>query len=192
MLKAVEEYEGVHVNVNHPKGRPDEPRLVEERFGKMQGVQFHEDGLYGDFVYNPKHPIAEQFLWNAEHSPDSVGFSHNVQAKTTRKKGKTVVEEITRVQSVDVVADPATTRGLFESKTNTSELEGMTMAEALAEATVDDKGRRRHGRDCQAAKGGRGTGQGRRRKSKGIRSEGGRSREEDGDRRRAEGCWPWR
>ncbi len=54
-------------------------------------------------------------LWDAEHAPENVGFSHNVEARTVRRGERVVVEAITRVQSVDLVADPATTRGLFES-----------------------------------------------------------------------------
>ena len=45
-----------------------------------------------------------------------MGFSHNVEARTARRGDRVVVEAITRVQSVDLVADPATTRGLFESQ----------------------------------------------------------------------------
>jgi hypothetical protein len=44
-----------------------------------------------------------------------VGLSHNVEARTSRHDGQTIVEQILRVNSVDLVADPATTRGLFES-----------------------------------------------------------------------------
>ena len=62
----------------------------------------------------PKHALAEQLIWDAEHNPRNVGFSHNVQARLTREADATVVEEITRVQSVDLVADPASTQGLFE------------------------------------------------------------------------------
>ena len=54
-------------------------------------------------------------LWDAEHAPENVGFSHNVEARTARRGEEVVVEAITRVQSVDLVADPATTRGLFEA-----------------------------------------------------------------------------
>jgi hypothetical protein len=64
--------------------------------------------------FNPKHALAEQLAWDAEHNPRNVGFSHNVQAKLSRSEEGTVVEEITRVQSVDLVADPAATEGLFE------------------------------------------------------------------------------
>jgi hypothetical protein len=41
-------------------------------------------------------------------------MSHNVLARTTRSGEETVVEAITKVQSIDLVADPATTSGLYE------------------------------------------------------------------------------
>ena len=73
------------------------------------------EGLFADFYFNPKHALAEQLIWDAEHAPENVGFSHNVEARNVRQGERVVVEAITRVQSVDLVADPATTRGLFES-----------------------------------------------------------------------------
>jgi len=72
------------------------------------------EGLFGDLHFNPKHALAEQLVWDAENNPRNVGFSHNVLAPLSRQGSATVVEEITRVQSVDLVADPATTQGLFE------------------------------------------------------------------------------
>src|SRR5262249_15134066 len=60
-------------------------------------------------------PIAQQLAWDAQWAPENVGLSHNVQARTSRQEGQTVVEQILHVNSVDLVADPATTQGLFES-----------------------------------------------------------------------------
>ncbi len=109
-------YEGAKVNVNHPKGGPSEPRDYRDRIGLIRNVTVRPDeGLFGDFHFNPRHPLAEQLLWDAEHAPQNVGFSHNVRARTGRRGDSIVVEAITHVQSVDLVADPATTRGLFES-----------------------------------------------------------------------------
>ncbi|HUW30176.1 MAG TPA: hypothetical protein VM223_01040 [Planctomycetota bacterium] len=109
-------YEGSKVNLNHPDGNPTQPRDYRDRLGTMREVRIGQGdgGLFADFHFNPKHPIAEQLFWDAEHSPENVGFSHNVAAKVSRSNGKVVVEEITRVQSVDLVADPATTKGLYE------------------------------------------------------------------------------
>jgi len=108
-------YEGAKVNVNHPKGTPNAPRDYQDRIGVIRNVAVLPEGLFGDFQFNPKHALAEQLVWDAEHAPENVGFSHNVEARTSRSGERVVVEAILRVQSVDLVADPATTRGLFES-----------------------------------------------------------------------------
>lgn len=110
-------YEGAKVNVNHPKEGPLAPRDYRDRLGVIREVEFRpEEGLFGNLHYNPKHPLAEQLAWDAENNPRNVGFSHNVLARLDREEGQTVVEAITHVQSVDLVADPAATQGLFEQQ----------------------------------------------------------------------------
>jgi hypothetical protein len=112
---AVGLYEGAKVNINHPKGHPLAPRDYQDRLGFVRGVEFRPgQGLFGDLHFNPKHALSEQLVWDAEHAPQNVGVSHNVVAHTTRSGNDTVVEAITKVQSIDLVADPATTTGLFE------------------------------------------------------------------------------
>jgi len=108
-------YEEAKVNVNHPKEGPLAPRDYQDRLGVIRGVELRSgEGLFGDLHYNPKHPLSEQLVWDAQHNPRNVGFSHNVLARLSREKEQTIVEEITRVQSVDLVADPAATLGLYE------------------------------------------------------------------------------
>jgi len=117
--RAAKLYEGAKVNVNHPKGHPLAPRDYQERIGVIRNVEHRPGhGLFADFHFNPKHYLSEQLIWDAEHAPENVGFSHNVQARTSRRGETTLVEEILHVHSVDLVADPATTRGLFESSTS--------------------------------------------------------------------------
>jgi len=112
---AVALYEGAKVNVNHPKEGPLAPRDYRDRLGVIREVEFRaEEGLFGTLYFNPKHAVAEQLAWDAEHNPRNVGFSHNVLARLTRDGAQSLVEAITHVQSVDLVADPAATRGLFE------------------------------------------------------------------------------
>jgi hypothetical protein len=109
-------YEGIKVNVNHPKGALHAPRDYQDRIGLLRGVAMRDgEGLFGDLHFNPKHALAEQLLWDAEHASENVGLSHNVAARTARRGDQVVVEAIERVESVDLVADPATTRTLFES-----------------------------------------------------------------------------
>jgi hypothetical protein len=108
-------YEGAKVNINHPKGHPLSPRDYQDRLGVVRGVEFRAgEGLFGDLHFNPKHLLSEQLVWDAEHAPQNVGMSHNVLARTKRDGEETVVEAITKVQSIDLVADPATTSGLYE------------------------------------------------------------------------------
>ncbi len=107
-------YEGAKVNVDHA-ARPNAPRSYADRIGQLRNVRSDGSGLRADLLVNPKHAVAEQLLWDAENMPAAVGLSHNVEAKVSREGGRVVVEEIVRVLSVDLVADPATTRGLHES-----------------------------------------------------------------------------
>ena len=116
LQQAISLYENSKVNLDHPDGDPRKPRSYHARFGMIRNVHLREnDGLYADFWFNPKHSIAEQLLWDAEHAPDNVGFSHNVEAVLKRQSNPVLVEKIVAVRSVDLVADPATTQGLFES-----------------------------------------------------------------------------
>jgi hypothetical protein len=116
LAEAAPLYERAKVNVNHPKGCPNAPRDYQDRIGVIRGAAVRPgEGLFGDLHFNPKHAMAEQLIWDAEHLPENVGFSHNVEARTSRNGDQVIVEAILRVQSVDLVADPATTRGLFES-----------------------------------------------------------------------------
>jgi hypothetical protein len=132
-------YEDAKVNVNHPKGNPAGPRDYQDRIGTIRHVTARAgEGLFGDFYFNPKHALAEQLMWDAEHAPENVGFSHNVEARVGRRGDRVVVEAITRVQSVDLVADPATTRGLFESETPESDATAVAESQTAKSLTVDD------------------------------------------------------
>jgi len=113
--RAMPLYENAAVFVDHQ--RKGESRSYRDRAGYLSGISAKPDGLYADLHLNPRHPIAEQLFWDAENAPANVGFSHNVEATTSRSRdGKTIVEAINAVHSVDLVAVPATTRGLFESE----------------------------------------------------------------------------
>jgi hypothetical protein len=108
-------YEGIKVNCDHPT-RHNEARGVGDRFGRLVNVREKDGSLYGDLEYLKSHPMAERVAEAAETMPDAFGLSHNAEGRTVMRNGKTIVEEITRVRSVDLVSDPATTSGLFESR----------------------------------------------------------------------------
>jgi hypothetical protein len=118
LAAAVSLYEGAKVNVNHPRNGPLAPRDYRDRLGVVRQIEFRPgEGLFANLHYNPKHALAEQLAWDAENNPRNVGFSHNVLARLGRDGEQLVVEAITHVQSVDLVADPAATQGLFEEAT---------------------------------------------------------------------------
>lgn len=132
LTNAVGLYESAKVNVNHPEGNPLAPRDYRDRLGSIRKVEFRKnEGLFGELHFNPKHALAEQLVWDAENASQNVGFSHNVLARVSREENETVVEEITQVQSVDLVADPATTRGLFEQAKATGNKPDALTVEAL-------------------------------------------------------------
>lgn len=119
LKKAASLYERVNVNIDHPV-KEDEQTPLARRFGYLESVRYQESpspGLYANLVYNPKHSRAEEIIEAAERMPHTLGLSHNAYAKETKPgpNNSVVIESIAEVKSVDLVADPATVNGLFES-----------------------------------------------------------------------------
>lgn len=109
-------YEGKQVNFDHPpRTDPDRERSITDRAGWLENVREVDGGLTGDLHLLTSDPRAGKILEAAEKRPDLFGLSHNADGRSTRRDGKVIVEEITAVRSVDIVSDPATTRGLYES-----------------------------------------------------------------------------
>jgi hypothetical protein len=114
-------YEGKPVCIDHAeRGKPAE-RGFRDKVAWVENERRRADGMpMGDIGVNPKHADAESFLWAAEHKPDYCGMSHRASILTSNSSdGWEDVEQVVEVSSLDVVIDPATTRGIFESKGNT-------------------------------------------------------------------------
>jgi len=112
---AVSLYEGAKVNVDHAASGRQQVRSYRDQIGQLRNVRLAGGSLRGDLHLNLKHEVAEQVLYDAENAPDACGLSHVIDGKTRASRGKVVVEEITKVHSVDLVTAPATVSGLFES-----------------------------------------------------------------------------
>jgi hypothetical protein len=131
-------YEGRVVNADH--GR--EPS-VSRRLGWFENVRPGADGRpRGDFHILKSHPLAEQVFEAAERNPALFGFSHVALCDTRRQGGRTVVEAIKSVESVDLVANPATTKSLFESRTGPRAMKLRDLMESLAPRLPDDTQKR--------------------------------------------------
>ena len=114
MQKALSKYDGIVVNLDH---KPNEPRSVLERFGRIINPRLESDGIYGDLEFNTGHAWAGAFEYFVQNQPDAIGLSHAAIAKTRmdHKTGEEIVEDITELDSVDIVHSAATNKNLFES-----------------------------------------------------------------------------
>lgn len=117
--KAAGLYEGTSVYLNHCK--PGQTRDVRDLAGNIRGVKFREgEGLFGDVHYLKGDPSGEKFALLAEGNLRNVGMSHDADGTVKRRGSENVVEEITEVNSVDVVHNPATTRSFKEQAMTTT------------------------------------------------------------------------
>lgn len=126
-------YSGAKLFADHPdRATPNRERGLKEQLGRLRGPFEHlPDGSYADAVLNPKHPLAEGIAWSAEHSPDDLGLSHNAQGAGRVQGNDCLIEDITRVRSVDFVCAAATTKGLYEGRTEEDDV--LITKERLAE-----------------------------------------------------------
>lgn len=115
MVKAVSKYEGVKSFIDHNSGGifGSPGRSVRDLAGVFQNVKFADFKIRGDFigVQNENGKLVTDI---AKSMPNVAGFSHVARGRMS-KDGKTI-EEIMSVESVDLVAEPATNAGIFESK----------------------------------------------------------------------------
>lgn len=110
-------YEGARVYVGHKRAATDSRTgSYGERLGVLRNYVVHEGEGYADLHYNPHHPQAAQFLYDVRNNPNMLGFSHHADIRISTNGGKTVVEAIDKLHSVDLVNVPATTKGVFESE----------------------------------------------------------------------------
>lgn len=115
MRRAIPLYEGASVRTDHP-AKPTEERKAREVFGWLRNVRVEDGSLWADLHYLKSHPMAESICETAERNPELMGLSHNADGRGEDVGGRFVVSEIVQVRSVDLVTDPATVNGLFESQ----------------------------------------------------------------------------
>lgn len=134
MTKAVEVFEGAKVFIDHreedEKGNIT-PHSALDYLGRMSELY-----LDGDRVKAKKFHVVNSKHWQfvkdvVEHDPDGIGFSIDGMVQIG-EDGSTVVDFI-EGYSVDLVSDPATNRGVFESRKRKKE-----NVVDLSQLTIDD------------------------------------------------------
>lgn len=123
MKAAVGLYENVQAFVNHPtkSEEQDGMRDVRNMAGKFHNVRFESMKIRADFKGLPDDPAAKKFISIAHNMPEIAGLSQNASGKVRREGGIEIVESIEKVLSVDLVANPATTKGMYENHDHTGE-----------------------------------------------------------------------
>jgi hypothetical protein len=115
MQDAVPKYEGKKIYIDHPPDSTGD-RSMDRWAGTVQNAHYESDGIYGDVKLRKKSGYFEGILEAAQEFPNDVGFSHVAEGESRMDKDTEIVESIREVFSVDLVTDPATTSGFFESK----------------------------------------------------------------------------
>jgi hypothetical protein len=109
--------EGLPAYVNHTAPELSfKPRDVRELIGRHRNVRYDADR---NRVSSDLHILEHQSPWVmalAEEMGDVVGNSLVSRGVVRLDNGVEVVEDISAVRSVDLVSDPAATRGLFEHR----------------------------------------------------------------------------
>lgn len=124
MEAALAMYDGAAVKIDHPElDKARAPRPFDTTWGWLVSPRMvMEDGkpkIRADLKYLETHPNTNTILERIEDHPDKLGLSHNADIDGNWIEGSAVFEvsAITEVRSVDLVENPATTRGIFESRT---------------------------------------------------------------------------
>lgn len=106
-------YENAKVNFDHCAG----PRAWDDGGGWISNVKPGRDGRpRGDLNIYLTDRRAPKVFEAARRNPKGFGLSHVAMCETRYEGGIEIVESIQSIESVDIVSDPATVDGLFESK----------------------------------------------------------------------------
>jgi hypothetical protein len=118
MKEAAAKYNGVKAYVDHPeKERLSEDRKFKDWSGVFQNATYREgQGIFADLHLRKTSDYFDGIVEAAEKFPRSVGFSHVAEGESHYEGETEIVESIKEVFSVDLVTDPATTAGFFESR----------------------------------------------------------------------------
>lgn len=119
MDDAVRLYEGVHFYIDHPRESELRDRKgvrsVFDLAGKVMAPRRAGDKVRGD-LHLLNIPNKDVVMALAEQMPEMVGNSHRARGKVRPTEGGAqLVESLQEVFAVELVTDPATVDGLFES-----------------------------------------------------------------------------
>jgi len=133
MQGAVSLFENVKAFVDHPSTEEQKTgrRSVRNLAGKYTNARLEDGRIKADATLLPNEN-GKLYMDIAENLPDIAGNSQNARGLWHKKDGVQIVEQITFVDSVDLVASPATTHGMFESESNSTGVNDMDWNDVTA------------------------------------------------------------
>jgi|GEM_PF-1446640 len=142
MQDAVRLYNGVQVFADHPSYNDltgTGGRKFMDLAGKILNTRLSGDRVRGDVHLIAGHSVGENLKTIAEQMPDLVGFSHRAKGESeTAEDGTVVIKRLTEVKALEIVVDPATTDGLFESTIEQPEEQGEEEMKDLKAVTMEE------------------------------------------------------
>lgn len=130
--KAVSIFEGAKAYLNHPY--PEDmakPRKVQDLIGEHRNVRYADGSTYSDLHLLDKPLVHEQVVPIVENKPHLAGNSVVIRGRQRKgDDGRMIIEEIVAARSIDLVAEPGTTKGIYEShsqETNQMEWKDITL-----------------------------------------------------------------
>ncbi len=133
LASAVSLYENSKIFIDHPNETDTRRgwRSTRDLGGAVENVRFNHGKLRGD-VRCLNTEGGRMIFEIAQNAPNAAGFSHNVQAEYHREGSEEIITRIESVASVDLVTQPATVSGIYESiKKGNSNMEAERIAEGL-------------------------------------------------------------
>lgn len=148
MLEAAKLHKGAGVYLDHPTEKEERERegvrSVRDLAGHAISARVVGDRVRGDVKALKGTPTGEFLLAVAEQAPSAVGISHRARgASKVGDDGVEHVEHVTAVGGLDLVTEPATVAGLFESihkaptTPDPATQRGETMDDKKTELTLD-------------------------------------------------------
>lgn len=141
LREAADLHKGVGIFLDHPTRTEERERggvrSVRDLAGRVLTASVNSDRVKGD-IQALEGPEGDRILALAEQMPGVAGFSHRAQGEIRPGDEGDVVESISAVHGADVVTDPATVGGLFESLDTDQETE-MDIEELTVETLREER-----------------------------------------------------
>jgi hypothetical protein len=126
-------YEGKKVCRDHV--RPGQSRSSNDTIGVLEGTSKEPTGIFAARfrLFNPRGEFELRLMGAAEHAPHAFGLSHTARGREKPGSNGTVIEAVESVATVDIVDDPATVAGLYESRNHSRNQKVKTLTEWVAD-----------------------------------------------------------